>query len=385
MSNRPRNGDPPSGPYSIRIDDRLLEEALAAVEAYDRGAEEAEVAQPPITKPPAPPREAPSPRPPASEPPRRSRPPEPEESPSLDFSALISVEPFAPQERPVARPTPLPAPPPRSSKPPPEEDFSTEPGLDLATMAEEWGRLVAELERTRTERDQARNRAEQEARERLRLVARLKRLMESTERDRRLSEEAEGARRHQASQLAAALDAARQSQDALNRFRERSRRTEEELRRHGHAPILMEMIPILENLERATIAGDVRPERMLEGLKIVIDQFHAALGRQGISRIEASSGTPFEPSIHEAVAHVMVEEVPPGTVVAELQRGYMLNGRLLRAARVSVAAPSYQPAPAPDEPEEERATARSSLSEGDALALPEEDFQDEEESAIKSD
>jgi len=86
-------------------------------------------------------------------------------------------------------------------------------------------------------------------------------------------------------------------------------------------------------VERAQVAG----EEMLRGLDLVYKQFLDTLGRFGLKAIEAK-GQPFDPNFHQAISTVPSDEVAENTVVEEFRRGYTLNGKLLRAAMVSVSA-----------------------------------------------
>jgi molecular chaperone GrpE len=71
---------------------------------------------------------------------------------------------------------------------------------------------------------------------------------------------------------------------------------------------------------------------------MVISQFNGVLRRLGVVRVDAASGAPFQPELHEAMLHTPTDVIDVGHIVQEISAGYSLNGRLLRAARVSVAA-----------------------------------------------
>jgi molecular chaperone GrpE len=75
-----------------------------------------------------------------------------------------------------------------------------------------------------------------------------------------------------------------------------------------------------------------------DGLKMVLRQFTDTLGRSGITKVP-TVGNNFDPSLHEAIQQVETDEHPPGTVVAEVQPGYLQGDRLVRAAMVVVAKP----------------------------------------------
>jgi molecular chaperone GrpE len=123
-------------------------------------------------------------------------------------------------------------------------------------------------------------------------------------------------------------------------FRKRTRREFEEARRNGREDLLRALLPVFDNLERAIQSAqrtsDVKA--MTEGLTLVQRQFTEALGREGIVRV-TTVGRAFDPSVHEAIQQVETNEHSAGTVIAEVQPGYMQGDRLLRAAMVVVARP----------------------------------------------
>ena len=134
----------------------------------------------------------------------------------------------------------------------------------------------------------------------------------------------------------------------FDNFRKRSRKELEDTRKAGREELLKDLLPVFDNLERAMTsaerATDVKP--VSDGLKLVLRQFTDTLGRSGITKV-ATVGSPFDPSLHEAIQQVESAEVPPGTIVAEVQPGYLQGERLVRAAMVVVARPSSA-APAPE-------------------------------------
>jgi molecular chaperone GrpE len=126
----------------------------------------------------------------------------------------------------------------------------------------------------------------------------------------------------------------------FDNFKKRSRRELEDVRKVAREEVLRELLPVFDNLERATAhatqATDVTA--LSEGIGMVIRQFTDTLGKLGIERIQ-SLGTPFDPAVHEAVQHLETNEYPPGAVAVELQAGYRAGDRVLRPAMVVVAKP----------------------------------------------
>jgi molecular chaperone GrpE len=155
------------------------------------------------------------------------------------------------------------------------------------------------------------------------------------------SQSDEGDRLAQAHEEVARLkDAWLRTAADFDNFRKRTRRELEDARRSGREDLLRVLLPIFDNLERAIQSAqrtsDVRA--MADGLKMVDRQFVDALGREGITRVP-TVGHPFDPSLHEAIQQVETSDHPAGTVLAEIQPGYLQGDRLLRAAMVVVAKP----------------------------------------------
>jgi molecular chaperone GrpE len=126
----------------------------------------------------------------------------------------------------------------------------------------------------------------------------------------------------------------------FDNFRKRSRKELEDTRKAGREELLKDLLPVFDNLERAMTsaerATEVKP--VSDGLKMVLRQFTDTLGRSGITKVP-TVGQTFDPSQHEAIQQVETDEHPPGTVVAEVQPGYVQGDRLVRAAMVVVAKP----------------------------------------------
>lgn len=132
----------------------------------------------------------------------------------------------------------------------------------------------------------------------------------------------------------------------FDNYRKRSRREVADAERKGRDGLLNDLLPVFDNLERATShaesgaedAGKVKG--LVDGINLVMRQFRDALSRLGIERVE-SVGQPFDPGVHEAIQHLETTDFPPGCIAAEVQPGYRQGERLVRPAMVVVAkAPS---------------------------------------------
>jgi molecular chaperone GrpE len=130
----------------------------------------------------------------------------------------------------------------------------------------------------------------------------------------------------------------------LENFRKRQRRELDEARFEAKSKVLKEMLPVVDNLERAIEhAQQAGGSPIVEGVQLVLRQFLSAFERLDVTAIEAA-GQPFDPNLHEAISQAESDQ-PPGTVVQVLQRGYRSAERLLRPALVVVAkAPTVKPA-----------------------------------------
>lgn len=124
----------------------------------------------------------------------------------------------------------------------------------------------------------------------------------------------------------------------LENFRKRMQREKEESRLFARKELLLEVLPVLDNLERALEHAGQNSEGqgLVEGVTMIVSQFRKAVENLGARPISAV-GALFDANIHQAMAQLETAEQPPGTVVSEFQRGYLLQDRLLRPALVVVA------------------------------------------------
>jgi len=139
----------------------------------------------------------------------------------------------------------------------------------------------------------------------------------------------------------------------FDNYRKRVAREKEALVSFGNERLLRAILPFLDNLERAmSQAGSSGlSEGLLTGVRLTHDQFLSELRKFGLERISVE-GERFDPNLHEAIAQVPWEGKPEGTVLSEVSKGYLLNGRLLRPAQVTVvSAPSARPPNREDGPD----------------------------------
>ena len=148
----------------------------------------------------------------------------------------------------------------------------------------------------------------------------------------------EAALRERACKADEYLALAQRTQADFENYRKRMARDVKAAEARGMSRLARELLPALDNLERAVAALEAADEEhhMTAGIRLVIAELAAALGRTGIEGY-AAKGEHFDPVYHEAVAQHPVEGTEPGTIVEVLQAGYRLNDAILRPARVIVA------------------------------------------------
>ena len=159
----------------------------------------------------------------------------------------------------------------------------------------------------------------------------------------------------EAAQLAREVDELRQralrTLADFDNYRKRAERERDDLRRLVLADTLRELLPVVDNLERAVAAEGDR-EVLQRGVEMTLKQLGETLKRLGLLEIPAL-GQPFDPHRHEAISRREEVGVEEPTVIAQFQRGYLLGERVLRPAVVVVAVPveedSAEPAPPSDE------------------------------------
>ncbi len=143
-----------------------------------------------------------------------------------------------------------------------------------------------------------------------------------------LSEELEATRRERDQYL----DALQRLKAEFENSRKRQERERVRVLSMASERLVQELLPVLDNLDRALEAGgDIR-----EGVQATRDQLADVLGDEGLLPV-ASDGQPFDPNVHEAVMSLVSEELEEGTIIQTFQRGYLFNGKPIRTAKVVVA------------------------------------------------
>ncbi len=144
----------------------------------------------------------------------------------------------------------------------------------------------------------------------------------------------------------------------FDNFKKRSRKEAAEAEERGRAALLKELLPAVDNLERALAhESSTDASAILDGVRLVLKQLGATLEKFDVRAIE-STGKAFDPALHEAISQLETDEHPAGTVTSELQKGYTIGKKLLRPALVVVAKPVSRAAAASGEGAEDGQGAR---------------------------
>ena len=133
------------------------------------------------------------------------------------------------------------------------------------------------------------------------------------------------------------LALAQRVQADFENYRKRAVRDQELLVAHAHERLVRELLPVLDDLERALEAAERHEEaQLVEGVKLVEQSLRRALEKEGLVEIEADGA--FDPHVHEAMLTRPEHGAEPGSVLEVVQRGYRVGDRVVRPARVVVAA-----------------------------------------------
>ncbi|MCE9555179.1 MAG: nucleotide exchange factor GrpE [Planctomycetes bacterium] len=124
----------------------------------------------------------------------------------------------------------------------------------------------------------------------------------------------------------------------LENYRKRASRELEQERRYAALPVVRDLLPLMDNVQRAIEAAEKSgaPAGFLDGVRLVAQQLETILGRHHATKIEASLGQPFDPHIHEAISQMPSPQYPADTVMAVAAAGYQLHDRVVRPAQVVV-------------------------------------------------
>ncbi|MDH4083167.1 MAG: nucleotide exchange factor GrpE [Nitrospira sp.] len=129
----------------------------------------------------------------------------------------------------------------------------------------------------------------------------------------------------------------------FDNYKRLSQRDQRDQIRFGNEQLLKELLPVVDNMERAIKAAQANggDSALVQGVELTLKQLSGALAKFGVQAIE-TAGQEFDPSAHQAVSYGPSDDVPANKVLDEFQKGYRLHDRILRAAMVSVSSGQAQ-------------------------------------------
>ena len=139
-------------------------------------------------------------------------------------------------------------------------------------------------------------------------------------------------------EVAAAKDQALRAQAEAQNTNRRAEQDVEKARKFALEQFTKDLLPVVDNLERALEAassGEEAIKPIAEGVELTLKSFLDAMGRFNIEKVDPE-GEPFDPNLHQAMSMIENDQVEPNSVIAVVQKGYTLNGRLVRPAMVMV-------------------------------------------------
>jgi molecular chaperone GrpE len=131
------------------------------------------------------------------------------------------------------------------------------------------------------------------------------------------------------------LDLARRTQADFENYRKRAAREAAAAGERAKGGFVRELLPVVDNLERALATAHGNEQHLAEGVRLVHSELVALLERNGIEQFDPK-GESFDPAVHEALSTRSEEGAEPGTVLDVVEKGYRANGAVLRPARVVV-------------------------------------------------
>jgi molecular chaperone GrpE len=125
----------------------------------------------------------------------------------------------------------------------------------------------------------------------------------------------------------------------LENFKNRSAREAEQVKNYCTERFVIQLLDVVDELELAVKNGEIStsPDSLIAGVEMTLKKFRKVLEQEGVNAIDSPEGKVFDPSKHNAVAVVEQDNVPDGTVLEEIRKGYMMRGKVIRPTIVKVA------------------------------------------------
>ena len=123
----------------------------------------------------------------------------------------------------------------------------------------------------------------------------------------------------------------------MENIKKRGKKEREDLAKFANESLIKEILPAIDNLEKAIshANNDTNSSGLVEGLEMTLDGLMKTLEKSGLKEVEAV-GKPFDPNFHEAISQQIDDKVAQGHIIMELQKGYLLNERLIRPSMVVI-------------------------------------------------
>jgi molecular chaperone GrpE len=131
------------------------------------------------------------------------------------------------------------------------------------------------------------------------------------------------------------LELAQRTRADFENYRKRVARETSEALSRGKAELARDLLPVIDNLERALESSSADADALGKGVALVLDELRTKLGAAGVEAYDPA-GEAFDPSLHEAISTQAREGTDAGVVIETVEKGYRLNGQVLRPARVVV-------------------------------------------------
>jgi molecular chaperone GrpE len=131
------------------------------------------------------------------------------------------------------------------------------------------------------------------------------------------------------------LELAQRTRADFENYRKRVAKEASDALARGKAELARELLPVIDNLERALHSGVSSDEGLVRGVELVLDELRAKLRNAGVEAFDPT-GERFDPELHEALSTQPAEGIDSGVVLETVEKGYRLNGQVLRPARVVV-------------------------------------------------
>jgi molecular chaperone GrpE len=133
------------------------------------------------------------------------------------------------------------------------------------------------------------------------------------------------------------LDLAKRAQADFENYRKRAAKEAAAAGERARSGLVRELLPVVDNLERALASAGDEEQHLAEGVRLVHSELIAVLERNGVEQFDPA-GESFDPAVHEALSTRPADGTEPGKVVDVVEKGYRVNGTVLRPARVVVSA-----------------------------------------------